>query len=485
MATKKFGHNGTITGGVTLGATGPLASGQTAMQFDGSTGYVSIDSTAIAQMGKQGPVSFEAWFKTTAGGTILGMQSVAVEQPISTGWQPVLWVGTDGKLYAGSTQSGGDVLNTTGTVNDGAWHYVVYIDAQAVGRQLYLDGSLVASKSYGIDFLGLGYMQIGSGYTGFYTGGASGWYFFTGEIGPCAIYNRVLASSEITAHNNAATDTTKGAYRTAVLSSSPYIFMPLHEISGTIAYDQAFTPTQRVKAFGLTNTVHGGVTAGAGVTGPIYTPNPALRFDGSSGYVEVDPSFRFPTFAASIEIWFNLLGIAFTDNPRLICNGHTDSSSNWGFELAINSSGTSGFVDFANRSAQGYAGWTGIDVSINWHYYVATYDGSAVKAYIDGVLVNTGVALTGPIAATGYPINVGRNPEYNGDYAPGVICLAGVYNYALTQTQITNHYQAVQSTTRGHYRSVILGDEPVLYLPMETTAVKDQTFKLARRVIAA
>lgn len=104
--------NGTTPADLGAQVPGALAgSPDTAMRFKGAatSTFVQLPHNAIS--GQGGDVAVEAWFKTTAAGTVIGMQTAADDTSRSP-WpvtgegaddkspqsMPVVYVGTDGKL---------------------------------------------------------------------------------------------------------------------------------------------------------------------------------------------------------------------------------------------------------------------------------------------------------------------------------------------------------------------------------------------------
>lgn len=75
-----------------------------------------------------------------------------------------------------------------------------------------------------------------------------------------------------------------------------------------------------------------------------------------------------------------------------------------------------------------------------WHRVSGTYDGAALRLFIDGAEVGS-TPFTGTIDASSYPVNVGRNPEvmqdqYNGRMAHGAVDEVRVYGKALSPAQL-------------------------------------------------
>jgi|GEM_PF-4909673 len=107
----------------------------------------------------------------------------------------------------------------------------------------------------------------------------------------------------------------------------------------------------------------------------------------------------------------------------------------------FNRGGNDGFFDVGNCSAEGRSSWnTPIQVG-KWYHAVLTYNGSKVRAYINGELVGE-ATLTGSIADSSYDINIGRNPVYGGDYFKGVIDEVRIFNRTLSEEEIKASYNA-------------------------------------------
>ena len=126
------------------------------LQFDGSS-YVRLPQDLVtfipanlnAEQLKARTI--EAWFQTTSGGVILGYQNSDPSANPTVG-APLLYVGSDGKLY-GRSSSGVNPIGSDVPVNDGRWHHVALVNnANAQSLTLYLDGQIVGSGSVG--FLG-------------------------------------------------------------------------------------------------------------------------------------------------------------------------------------------------------------------------------------------------------------------------------------------------------------------------------------------
>ncbi len=192
------GLKGTAVGGVTY-AAGEV--GQ-AFSFDGSTGYVQLPGNFLPYPTSgtgTTPLSFETWFRTSSDGVILGQQASAAFGPISGGWIPAVYVGTDGHLYAQMFWNGGseNPIASLGVVNDNQFHHVA-VTYDGTTETLYLDGVAIGTETLSQVAYATTYnYQLGLGITTFWPGGNGGWFPFKGLIDEASFYNRALSATEV------------------------------------------------------------------------------------------------------------------------------------------------------------------------------------------------------------------------------------------------------------------------------------------------
>ena len=175
-------------------------------------------------------------------------------------------------------------------------------------------------------------------------------------------------------------------------------------------------------------------------------PQSFFNFDGSNDYMTiVRSSSMSPTSGLTQEIWFNFSTIP---NAAIFIGLQYGSSSNNTYALWMESSTIYGGV---NTSGSFTAVGIGIsNISGNkWHNFVHTYDGTAQRLYLDGVLLNSS-NITGTIQydANNTRVLVGADDNgsgYNngaGYFHKGKINQIKIYNRALTSEEITRNYNA-------------------------------------------
>lgn len=142
--------------------------------------------------------SVALWFKTTGSGVLVSKMSVQLGSTPSGGWNPVLYVGTDGRLRAMAWPADSSTvpMSTAHRVNDGQWHHVV-LAVGSSSQQLYLDGVKVDSVSGSVSDSWMSYAFVGNGYTVDWQGGNGGWMPFSGQIDEVAVYPTVLSDSDV------------------------------------------------------------------------------------------------------------------------------------------------------------------------------------------------------------------------------------------------------------------------------------------------
>jgi len=200
------------------------------------------------------------------------------------------------------------------------------------------------------------------------------------------------------------------------------LYLPLEEGSGT-----------------MTKDLSGWENHGTLVNGPTWSTGRAgkcLNFDGVDDYVNCgnDESLDI-TDAITIEAWIypkNLVGektilrkegqISFNIIPNDLC-------------LWLHKSGSWTKVVSTGGFSSG-------DIN-KWYHIVATWDGNYPKLYVNGELKATGSQYIGPLDSSSYKDYIGVwTDESNWRYFfNGLIDEVRIYNRALTEAEIQNHYQ--------------------------------------------
>ncbi|WP_449060995.1 DUF6531 domain-containing protein [Planomonospora algeriensis] len=198
----------TLAGAADATAAVPGALGgapDTAMRFRGTanSAYVALPEATIS--GQGGTLAVEAWFKTTASGTVIGHQNAASNTP--SAFTPVVYVGTDGKLRGQFYTGASTPITSTAKVNDGAWHHVVLSGAENT-QTLFLDGQAVGTLAGTITHADQWETRIG------YGTGSPAWpattssraaFAFNGDIDEVAVYGKPLGLGLVRAHYAART----------------------------------------------------------------------------------------------------------------------------------------------------------------------------------------------------------------------------------------------------------------------------------------
>ncbi|HET6503257.1 MAG TPA: LamG-like jellyroll fold domain-containing protein [Amycolatopsis sp.] len=131
--------------------------------FDGTSSYVQVPASLADDAAA---MSVSLWFNTTAtGGVLLSQSANPVTSATTTGaYQPVLYIGSSGKLNGGFAASG-DPMQSTAAYNDGNWHNVVLTSTG--GQQvMYVDGTQVATKAGTVSPFIQPYFYLGAGFLG-------------------------------------------------------------------------------------------------------------------------------------------------------------------------------------------------------------------------------------------------------------------------------------------------------------------------------
>ncbi|MGB6091169.1 MAG: LamG-like jellyroll fold domain-containing protein [Candidatus Binataceae bacterium] len=416
--------------GVQYGEPGPT-SPDNAIAIKGSQTYVSTTT----EFNNPQTFSLEVWFNTTTaeGGRLAGFENVQVGEG-STAYDRLLYMTNSGNVVFGIYNGGFQTVQSSSTYSDGNWHHAVatYSSGAAV---LYVDGNSVATGNLGQAQDYSGWWRWGGGSA--WGGGGGTWtsapidLSFKGLLGEAALYSTALTASQVSTHYAAAAG---GNYDSTVSSDDPVGYWKLNESGGLTLADSsgnADNGTVQIQAFN--GVYQGGVTLGQ--PGVISTDS-AILLDGSSGEVTL-PLLSNTASNVTLECWTYITSAT---HGALIQIG----ASSGGYGIGIGS----GTWDNSGTNLIGlyeYVRWLNPSntptLSLNtWHYVVLVIDGSGNPTlYLDGTPYT--LSAGSPEVPSGSSF-IGNDPAASTRYFAGTVDEAAVYNYALSATQITNHYNA-------------------------------------------
>jgi hypothetical protein len=448
--------------GVRFGASGPLSGA--AASFDGSTGQLETQQ-AISNPGPS--YTLAGWFEVAngyaSGGGIISFQNVQNGSPGE--YDRKLWMDNGGHIAAGEYPGTTVVATSTGTYNDGNWHYAVASFSASTGLSLYVDGSLVATNSAATS---------PQSYVGYWTVGysnASGWSptassnYLAGSLAEVAVFPTALSSSQVTALYNGGSGT-ESSFETRVTADAPSEFWPL----------QAPATTTNLPVIASLPEISGNNNLGtpqAGVTpsddGP-FTTDGAMYFDGAtdgSSWVETSThntalpsSFTMSAWFRTPSGWSSGGGILTLDTTQ------TGAGSSHDPLLWMDNSGkiVAGTYPTSNQAATSASAYN----NGQWHFAVATVSSAGLKLYIDGSLVASNSSGTAGGTQGGYWL-IGQGDEAGWSDAPtdkywtGELAHAAYFASALTASQITTLYA---QSSLGAFEAQVLADSPTYYWPL-------------------
>ena len=234
----------------------------------------------------------------------------------------------------------------------------------------------------------------------------------------------------------AAPDAATG-YRGTILGDHPVGYWPLDEASGVVAHDLAGSHDGQYEGTGLL----------LGADPPFPSAISAASFDGQSAEVDLGDNFGFPGNAPyTVEAWFSPNYFDTREYYEIVAKWREPSATDpTGWNVYYSHSEMSrlqysreavGHVTSSDRLEASYAP--------GWHYVAATMDDQTqtMRLYYDGVQA----------ASTGVTFGLDSIPEHlvigAANHGPTDVTMYGsigqvaIYDYVLTPTQISQHYDA-------------------------------------------
>jgi hypothetical protein len=332
------GNHGTLFNGTTFGS-GDI--GQ-AFSFDGVDDYISVPNNP-----PPGSLAISAWIKSSDNSQnrlIIG-ENVGVQ---GTGWQFFIQAG--GGLVFGIYNGSWTFVTSSVALPVNQWvHVAVTFDTTNGAMQLYINGVPDATSQYtgGLWAANTNPLKIGS------LGTPSGAAPFDGLIDEVKIYSRALSASEI---------------------ANTY---------GLVAWWKG--ENDAFDSVGGNNGVWNGTPAYA--SGKI---GQAFSFDGVDDTVSVgmlNNAALNETLPFSMAAWINTSDTSPYQTIASNYMGDSGGTGDYSTYLIINS----GELVFGLNKRQLADNSISTGISTGWHFVTATYDGSVLSLYLDGVLKNSTV----------------------------------------------------------------------------------------------
>jgi hypothetical protein len=218
-----------------------------------------------------------------------------------------------------------------------------------------------------------------------------------------------------------------------------------------------------------------GVVNGAILTADRFgNTDKAYNFDGVSNFISVadNNSLDFTT-QLTVSAWALIPDYSYSlgDGERTVL-GKQRFDGATGFSLTANSlyhNSKYGFIAIDNNNLASVISDDSLDLNI-WVNLVASYDGTTIKLYRNGILENQNSANVNFINSI-EPLFFGKefNSNTNGRFFKGKIDDIGIWNRALTQQEITDLYngnicyQTITVTDTLLINMGITGFNPVTY----------------------
>lgn len=226
-------------------------------------------------------------------------------------------------------------------------------------------------------------------------------------------------------------------YRDVVLEDTPSLYLRLNEASGTLALDSSGNSRN--------GTYTGSPTLGS--SGALRNDaDTAATFSGTGQYVTLGDILDFAATAAfSLECWVKPNNDGAYTYQRLISKETSDGSGRQGWTLWRNKSNNNlGFERYLNDASDAKTVSNVLPAGA-WTHIVATYDGTNMRLYINGVVQGSPQASSKSLVNHGDALRVGSDVYSDSDFG-GRIDEVAVYDYALSATRALYHYQAGMQT---------------------------------------
>lgn len=233
------------------------------------------------------------------------------------------------------------------------------------------------------------------------------------------------------------------AYSSAVIGDGPFHYWRCNDGPGGYLQDvHAVTPRPLIAQ---------GQQIGSGYSGPV-SDGGACMVDANFGFAYADPELLVNPLSVECWFWQAYYG-GLTQRILTIAQGGASTA-------VFGTNSTGHFQSFS--SAASFTSAAAI-ASSAWHHAVLTLDGTNMRTYLDGVLLDTRASGAFSQSST-YIVGTGAS---NGNPMAGSVSEVAVYASTLSGAQVTAHFNAAdrvgQNPTNAAQQSFVPGAAPPPY----------------------
>ena len=374
---------------------------------DGNNDYISTPIFNLTS-----PVTVSAWVKNVAvDGIVMGAGGPGIGY--ANGEILLYFIGKS--IYIQGANSGGKYYQFP-QLNLNEWVHLTMTRDVGNNMRVYLNGigstSNPQSHSNTIQM-----NQIGR-YSSF-----TNQYNAKGSIGEVRIYNRALSASEVLQNYNASRkkylpeeNIVKNGLVLNIDAANPSSYVG----SGNNAFD--------LSGFGNTATLVNGT--GFGTTG-----GGTFLFDGTNDYISMGTSSSVKPTQLSLACFFKINTI---NAPNVIAGKQGTGVGAASYALVVQNGNLNFRIESGGIQDASYT----FSNTSTYNYAVGTYDGSALKLYLNGSLVGTATTSVSIIYSDSYPLLMGY---YASAFATNMnIGSIQLYNRALSATEVMQNFNAMR-----------------------------------------
>ena len=179
-----------------------------------------------------------------------------------------------------------------------------------------------------------------------------------------------------------------------------------------------------------------------GNTSQAVSGNNSASFNGTTSNILT--SYNPALSKVSVECWINLNGLSQGAFPRFFANSNTATDAK-GFQMLL--IGSTPSVTFGNGTTFTTVSTTSNVPASGWTHLVATWDGTTILMYFNGVKQGTGTLSGSMAAGAATGIGIGYDPAGAFGFFNGLIAECAIYGTVLSATTIAAHYTAGPSAT--------------------------------------